>query len=312
MRIRLPLTLMLILLMPACNKEIRSLSESDPATSILALENLARENLKDWEPPFNEEGFLSDFTRSEDFSFTVDGFHVSDFEQWKSIVQESMAYDRENYSSYTHVIRGMDVTMLGSEAGMVCVDYLWVYRTPDHVEVHTPATVTSLCRLEGKDWKIVNSHVSHGEERVQEMGTKQAIADTLGRMAVDFLRSWEPPFHPDKTLGLFTRSEDFCLIIDGLPIETYEEWARGVPNFMADDQNFFTTYKHEIKDLKTVVLSENAGVVTIIYDWDSVTREGVHRKTEGAITLSCRRESEGWRIVHYHGSHGEDQVLEDG
>jgi len=312
MRNALLLTTMVTLLLSACNPEMKSLSGSDLSEAKSALENLARENLKDWEPPFNEEGFLADFTQSNDFSFTVDGYHIGDFDQWKSIVQESMDYDRENYSSYTHEIRNMDVTMLGMDAGLVSVDYVWVYRTPDHMEVQTPATVTSLCRLEGKEWKIVNSHVSHGEERMQETDSEQPIADTLGRMAVDFLRSWEPPFHPEKALDLFTRSGDFCLIIDGLPIETYEEWAKGVPNFMADDKYFFSSYQHEIKELKTVVLNENAGVVTIIYVWDSVTRDGVHRETQGAITLSCRREKEGWKIVHYYGSHGEDRTLEDG
>ncbi len=95
-----------------------------------------------------------------------------------------------------------------------------------------------------------------------------------------------------------------------MPIGEYAEWAEGVPDFMSDDSYFFKSYKHEIKDIKTVVLSPDAGVVTIIYIWDSVSSEDVHARTNGAITLTCRREDDGWKIVHYHGSHDDEKVME--
>lgn len=142
-------------------------------------------------------------------------------------------------------------------------------------------------------------------------GGKQEISDTLGNMAVSFLRSWEPPFHPEQALKLFTRTTDFNLVIDGLPIDNYQEWETGVPNFMSDDNYFFKSYRHEIDTIRTVVLSPESGVVTIIYTWDNVTREGVHNRVPGAITLTCRKEPAGWKIVHYHGSHGDEEVVEE-
>lgn len=142
---------------------------------------------------------------------------------------------------------------------------------------------------------------------VAELGPEleSQIKDSLETIAVDFLRSWEPPFYPEKALGLFTQSEDFFLIIDGLPIGEYAEWAEGVPNFMSDDNYFFKSYTHEIKDIRTVVLSPDVGVVTLIYVWHSITKDDVRASTDGASTLTCRRENEGWKIVHYHGSHNE-------
>ena len=139
---------------------------------------------------------------------------------------------------------------------------------------------------------------------------EQEITDTLKSIATGFLSSWEPPFYPERALKLFTQTEDFCLIIDGFLIDNYSKWAEGVPNFMADDVNNFNSYKHEIKEIKTVVLNKNAGVVTIIYIWDSITKEGIRRKTDGAFSLTCRCEENGWRIIHYHGSHGDDQIVE--
>jgi hypothetical protein len=140
---------------------------------------------------------------------------------------------------------------------------------------------------------------------------QEHISNTLKTLAIDFLSSWEPPFNPDKALMLFTQSEDFHLVIDGLITTTFKEWKDGVPNYMADDDYFFKSYKHEIKDIRTVVLSPNSGVVTIIYIWDSISRkDGIHKRVDGAFTLACRKEKVGWKIVHYHGSHGDERIVE--
>jgi hypothetical protein len=50
-------------------------------------------------------------------------------------------------------------------------------------------------------------------------------------------------------------------------------------------------------------------VVTIVYIWDSISKEGVHERTPGAITMTCRKEGNDWKIVHYHGSHDEPEVV---
>ena len=57
-------------------------------------------------------------------------------------------------------------------------------------------------------------------EDVLTKDQEQEIADTLKTIAVGFLRSWEPPFYPERALQLFTQTEDFCLIIDGFLIVT--------------------------------------------------------------------------------------------
>ena len=95
--------------------------------------------------------------------------------------------------------------------------------------------------------------------------TEEQISDSLKNVAMSFLQSWEPPFNAEQALSLFTQSDDFYLVIDGLEIGSYSEWANGVPNYMADDNYFFKSYKHKIKDIRTVMLSPNSGVVTITY-----------------------------------------------
>ena len=140
---------------------------------------------------------------------------------------------------------------------------------------------------------------------------QEQVSDSLETIAIDFLRSWEPPFNADKALNLFTQSNDFHLVIDGFITNTFEEWKNGVPNYMSDDDYFFKSYKHEIKDIRTVVLSPKSGVVTITYVWESISRQDdIHKRVDGAITLTCREEKAGWKIVHYHGSHGEDRIVD--
>ena len=139
---------------------------------------------------------------------------------------------------------------------------------------------------------------------------QDSIKDHLEGIAIEFLQSWEPPFYPDKALTLFTQSEDFHLVIDGIEIGNYRDWAEGVPEFMAHDRNSYESYSHEIDYIETVVLSPESGVISIVYIWDSVTRDGQHERTPGAITLTCREEECGWKILHYHGSHGEPEILD--
>jgi hypothetical protein len=145
------------------------------------------------------------------------------------------------------------------------------------------------------------NHLSSAQE--------QQISDTLKKIAIDFLRSWEPPFNANQALKLFTQSDDFHLVIDGINIDTYSKWAKGVPNFMADDNTFFKSYKHEIKELKTTALSPESGVVTITYIWDNISIDDIHKRTDGSATFACRQEMSGWKIVQYHGSHGNEVIV---
>ena len=138
---------------------------------------------------------------------------------------------------------------------------------------------------------------------------QDSIKSKLESIPLEFLKTWEPPFDPETAISLFTQSEDFHLVIDGLEIDNYEYWAENVPHFMAHDDNYYSSYKHDVKYIETVVLSPTSGVVTIVYIWDSVSKEGVHERTPGAATMVCRKENVDWKIVHYHGSHGEAEVV---
>ena len=152
-------------------------------------------------------------------------------------------------------------------------------------------------------------HLKHEASEVP-VELRESITSKLESIALDFLKSWEPPYDPDAALALFTQKEDFHLVIGGgYTCDNYMEWTEAVPRSMFHEQEFYDSYKHEIKYIETVVLSPTSGVVTIVYIWDSVSKEGVHERTPGAATMLCIKENVDWKIVHYHGSHGEAEVV---
>ena len=153
------------------------------------------------------------------------------------------------------------------------------------------------------NYEIFLMSYSRKKKEGLSLAQKQKITDVLKTIAIDYLKSWELPFNPAKTLTLFTKSKDFQFVNDGYSITKYDEWAKGIPKYMSKDASVYKTYKHKIKDIKALALSNNSGVVTVTYNWNTVTKGGVIKSINGAITLTCRKEEDGWKIVHYHGSH---------
>ena len=142
------------------------------------------------------------------------------------------------------------------------------------------------------------------------LSLQESIKPELEKIALAFLRSWEPPYDPDAALALFTQEEDFHVVIGGsYTCDNYPEWTEAVPSSMAHEEEFYSSYKHEVKYIETVVLSPQSAVLTIVYIWDSITKEGIHERTPGAFTVACRKEKNDWKIVHYHGSHDEPEVI---
>jgi hypothetical protein len=139
---------------------------------------------------------------------------------------------------------------------------------------------------------------------------QESITMKLESIAQEFLKSWEPPYDPDAALALFTQKEDFHLVIGGgYTCDNYMDWTEAVPSSMSHEKEYYDSYKHEVRYIESVVLSRQSGVVTIVYIWDSISKEGIHERTPGAITLACRKEKDDWKIVHYHGSHDDPEII---
>ena len=150
----------------ACVNNQDNLSEDIKQEMKVTLEKLAVDNLKAWEPPFNEDKFLEFFTQRNDFSFAVDGFHVTNYEDWVGFVYESMEEDRKNHTEFRDVIHNIETEVINEDYGFVTIDYVWDYTTNEDIHYNVKSIVTMLFRNEDNNWKILNTHCSHGETRI--------------------------------------------------------------------------------------------------------------------------------------------------
>lgn len=169
MRQTLTSFIILTALLLSCNPDPKSLTDNQVNEIKTSIEKIALDNLRYWEPPFYENKLLLAYTQRDDFKFTVDGYYINDFENWKAIVYESMEQDRKNYKHYKHIIKDIYTNVINENSGFVTLNYIWDYITNDDLHYNTHATVTALYRLEENGWKIVNAHVSHGQKRIVEI-----------------------------------------------------------------------------------------------------------------------------------------------
>ncbi|MBK8944068.1 MAG: nuclear transport factor 2 family protein [Ignavibacteriae bacterium] len=152
-------------------------------------------------------------------------------------------------------------------------------------------------------------------ERTSENSIKEynfAVSDSLKNIAINYLKSWEPPFDPKGSLKLFSKTNDFTLISDGFYVPSFNKWEEVTFGSMQHEAEEHLNYKHEIEEIRCTILSENSGVVSVLYKWYGTKKDKNKSQyfNKGAITIVCRREGKNWKIVHYHGSHQDDQLVE--
>lgn len=140
----------------------------------------------------------------------------------------------------------------------------------------------------------------------------RTIKEKLEKIAVENLRSWEPPFHEEKMLEPFDRSDALSVVIDGFLIKGYKQWKKIVYESMKSDRDSkFKKYRHIIKEMRTSVLSQNSGAVTVIYTWDYITQDNMHYNNNAAVTLVFKLEGNEWKIIQFHVSHGKKELISE-
>jgi len=59
---------------------------------------------------------------------------------------------------------------------------------------------------------------------------------------------------------------------------------------MQYERENYLSYRHQIEDVRIVVLSKNSGVISVIYSWEYTKKDNIKYCTHGAITMVCRIE----------------------
>lgn len=141
--------------------------------------------------------------------------------------------------------------------------------------------------------------------------TQIVIRETLEKMAIENLKSWEPPFHEDIFLDPFTKSEDLFVVLDGFSVKDYHKWKNVVfESMQADRDQKFKLYKHIVNDINVAVLSLSSGVVTMNYTWDYITKDDLHYNIDAVVTSVFKLEKENWEIIHFNVSHGNEKLIQ--
>lgn len=142
------------------------------------------------------------------------------------------------------------------------------------------------------------------------MQNKEKISSQLKSIALENLKSWEPPFYENKFLKQFTQSDDLLIVINDFTIKNYAKWEDIVYESMKDDRKQqFKMYKHIIHEVNVAVLSASSGVVTTSYTWDYITNENFHFNVKAKATLVFRKNNEHWEIVHFIVSHQKEKQI---
>lgn len=140
---------------------------------------------------------------------------------------------------------------------------------------------------------------------------KENISSQLKTIALENLKSWEPPFYENEFLNPFTQSEDLLVVIDDFTIKNYDKWKSIVFEGMNEDRNQqFKLYKHIVDEVNVAVLSASSGVVTTAYTWDYITKENLHFNVKAKATLVFRENESDWEIVQFIVSHQKEVQME--
>ena len=149
------------------------------------------------------------------------------------------------------------------------------------------------------------------ENNYASIQNKEKISSQLKSIALENLKSWEPPFYENKFLNPFTQGDDLLIVIDGFTIKNYDKWKRIVFESMNEDRTKqFKLYKHIIDEINVAVLSASSGVVTTSYTWDYITKANLHYNVKANATLVFRKNDDRWEIVHFIVSHQNEKQIE--
>ena len=129
------------------------------------LKRITVESLRSWEPPFNEETFLKEFSQTEDLLIVIDSFLIKGYNNWENVVLSSMQEDREKgYKLYTHHIDDIHISLLSNTSGAVTVFYTWEYITKEDLHYKVKARATSAYKKLKCNWVRLQFIVSHGDQ----------------------------------------------------------------------------------------------------------------------------------------------------
>ena len=136
-----------------------------------------------------------------------------------------------------------------------------------------------------------------------------ALRDTLVHIVLDMYAGWEPQSGTLESAiargrRYFVTDSTFAMVIDTIYRSAYEQWAARTAVSIPNTYQEYREQHHHVRTAKVLPVGDSAAALTMTYCVDFVKRDGTKGVANSGVTLVFVRLPQGWRIAHYHGSHG--------
>ena len=151
-----------------------------------------------------------------------------------------------------------------------------------------------------------------GEQR----GLSQSDHHALTSLLDEFSAAYEPGRLSvsnalDISKRLFDNGPDFSMVIDAYYYPTWTSREAKIPERVASSlAEADKEAHHRTLDERVLPLGPDAAVLTRVYRYSFVDHLGRRGHQDSAITCAFVRRAKQWKIVQYHGSHGQ-RVYDD-
>ena len=143
-----------------------------------------------------------------------------------------------------------------------------------------------------------------------------ALQQKLTGIVERFFRAYEPQMQTEAdAVGMsiepFTQTSDFAVVIDGRDFGSFNDWVTRSPAGIKGHYSETKSSTHPISTIKFARLGDGGAVMTIFYRTYFSEANGKKGLQDAVVTISFREEEAGWKIVQYHGHHGEAVYTEE-
>ena len=145
----------------------------------------------------------------------------------------------------------------------------------------------------------------------QTAGTFSAAdSRALSGIVDEYWAAWEPQRISEKGLveisdRIFEHGPTFSMVVDAVFYPSWAVRAPKIPTFVAQTKAEDKEGAHKTLDERVLPLGRDAASLTRVYRYTFTEVTGKRGHHDSAATFVFVRSNGNWKIVQYHGSHGQ-------
>jgi ketosteroid isomerase-like protein len=132
----------------------------------------------------------------------------------------------------------------------------------------------------------------------------------LSSLVDEYMAAWEPQRISEKGMQeiserIFDHGSDFAMVVDATYYPSWAVRSPKIPTLVAQTKAEEKEGTHRTIEDRILPLGRDAAALTRVYRYTFTDQAGKHGHQDSAVTLVFRRSGRDWKIVQYHGSHGQ-------